>query len=219
MAERTTRVLIVDDHPVVRAGLVAMLDQLPDVTIVAEAATGAEAMNAVDTHHVDVVILDLNLPDTSGERITAAITSRDPSIAVLILTMEQDDTHLIAALRAGAKGYLLKGAPPTELIGAIRAVATGELIIGAGSAEHVSAYLRHGRTPVEAAFPDLTDRERQVLALLADSATNNEIARRLTIRPKTVRNLVSLVLVKTTARDRADAILRARAAGLGAPPS
>ena len=215
MPEGTIRVMVVDDHPVVRVGLTAMLNRLDDIDVVAEAATGEEALELLDRHSPDVVLLDLNLPDTSGERIATSIAHRRPATAVLVLTMEQDDIRVVASLRAGARGYLLKGAEHDELIRTIRAVASGELVVGAGVAAHVSGYLQTGTTVGGAAFPQLTQRERQVLTLLADNATNEMIARRLEIRPKTVRNLVSTVLVKINARDRADAVLRARAAGLG----
>jgi DNA-binding NarL/FixJ family response regulator len=209
------RVAVVDDHPVVRFGLVAMLDRLDDVDVVAEASTGAEALAVIDAVVPDVVLLDLNLPDTTGERVAASIARQHPEVAVIVLTMRDDEARVVASLRAGARGYLLKGAAPDELVRTIRAVAAGELVVGPGVADHLSAYLRSGATTAEAAFPQLTNREREVLSLLADSATNDMIARRLAIRPKTVRNLVSQVLVKINARDRSDAITRARAAGFG----
>jgi len=132
--------------------------------------------------------------------------------------MERDDARLIAALRAGARGYVLKGTDPAALVEAVRAVARGEFVVGPEMAQALSDYLRYRRTPGEAAFPTLGDRERSVLTLMAQGANNQEIARRLALQPKTVRNLVSIVLGKVQARDRADAILKARAAGFGPNP-
>lgn len=213
----SVKVLIVDDHPVVRAGLRAMLDYSEDIEVVADCATGAEAIEALKVlAQIDVVLLDLNLPDLRGETIVAEIERARPDAKVIVLTMEQDDARMVTALRSGAKAYLLKGADPDELLTAIRAVTRGELVIGSGASELVASYLRTGRTTAETAFPALTPREREVLTLLARNSSNDEIARRLAIRPKTVRNLVSSVLVKINARDRADAVLRARSAGLGA---
>ena len=208
------RVAIVDDHPVVRAGLRAMLDRHDDLDVTAECATGGDAIEHHDLANTDVVILDLNLPDVRGERVAVALRERYPNIRIIVLTMEHDDTRLVAALRAGADAYLLKGADPEELVNAVRSVARGEFVIGRGASEAVATLLRNGRTNAEAAFPNLTPREREVIALIARNATNDDIARRLALSPKTVRNLVSLVLVKINARDRADAVLRARAAGL-----
>lgn len=210
-----TRVLIVDDHPVVRAGLRAMLAQRDDIEVVGDCTNGAEALASLDAMEVDVVLLDLNLPDTRGESVAAEIARRAPAVKIVVLTMEQDDDRMVAALRAGARAFLLKGADPEELLHAINSVTRGELVVGAGASELVASYLRTGQTTAETSFPGLTPREREVLTLLAANASNDEIARRLALRPKTVRNLVSSVLVKLNARDRADAILRARGAGLG----
>ncbi len=210
-----SRVLIVDDHPVVRAGLRAMLAQRDDIEVVADCSNGAEALDAVDAIAIDVVLLDLNLPDARGESVAAELARRAPAVKIVVLTMEQDDERMLAALRAGVRAFLLKGADPEELLHAIKSVSRGELIVGSGASELVASYLRTGQTTAETSFPGLTPREREVLTLLASNASNDQIARRLAIRPKTVRNLVSSVFVKINARDRADAILRARSAGLG----
>jgi DNA-binding NarL/FixJ family response regulator len=211
----SVRVVIADDHPVVRAGLQAMLARSPGIEVVAEAATGAEAVAIVAECHPDVVVMDLNMPVLSGAAATAEIRTLAPEVAVLVLTMEADDEHLLAALQVGARGYVLKGAEPDQLVRAIHGVANGDLVVGGIAAERLAEYLRLGRTTAAIAFPLLTARERQVLSLMATGANNPEIARRLDLRPKTVRNHVSNVLVKLQARDRSDAMLRARAAGLG----
>lgn len=218
MPEPTTAVLIVDDHPVVRAGLSAMLSCVEGMTVAGEAGDGAEAIAKSREALPDVIVLDLNLPDRRGEDVAAEILRHRPEAAVLVLTMEHDDARLIAALRAGARGYVLKGADPSVLIDAVRAVARGQFVVGPEMAGALSDYLRLRRTPAEAAFPMLGERERSVLALMAEGADNREIAQRLALQPKTVRNLVSIVLGKVQARDRADAIIKARAAGLGPRP-
>ena len=218
MPEPTTAVLVVDDHPVVRAGLLAMLASVDGLAVAGEAGDGAEAIAKSRELLPDVVVLDLNLPDRRGEEIAVAILDHSPKTAVLVLTMERDDARLIAALRAGARGYVLKGTDPAALVDAVRAVARGEFVVGPDMAQALSDYLRYRRTPGEAAFPTLGDRERSVLTLMAQGANNQEIARRLALQPKTVRNLVSIVLGKVQARDRADAILKARAAGFGPNP-
>ena len=218
MPEPTTSVLVVDDHPVVRAGLLAMLASVEGLAVAGEAGDGAEAIAKCRDLLPDVVVLDLNLPDRRGEEIAVAILDHSPKTAVLVVTMEHDDARLIAALRAGVRGYVLKGTDPAALVDAVRAVARGEFVVGPEMAQALSDYLRYRRTPGEAAFPTLGDRERSVLALMAQGADNREIARRLALQPKTVRNLVSIVLGKVQARDRADAILKARAAGFGPNP-
>lgn len=218
MPEPTTAVLIVDDHPVVRAGLLAMLSAVEGLSVVGEAGDGAQAIVISREVLPDVVLLDLNLPDRRGEDVAAEILRHLPAVAVLVVTMEHDDARLIAALRAGVRGYVLKGSDPSVLVDAVRAVARGEFVVGPEMVQVLSDYLRYRRTPAEAAFPSLSDRERSVLALMAQGADNQQIARRLALQPKTVRNLVSIVLGKVQARDRADAILKARAAGFDPTP-
>jgi len=158
--------------------------------------------------------MDLNMPVLNGEAATAELLARVPDVAVLVLTMDDDDERLVAAFHAGARGYVLKGAEPDQLSRTIEAVAHGELVVGPAMADRLAEYLRLGRTPTQTAFPSLTPRERQVLTLMAKGAPNPEIARRLGLRPKTVRNHVSNVLVKLRALDRADGVLKARAAGI-----
>ena len=214
MADGPIRVLFADDHPVVRAGLAALLSRTAGIDVVGEAATGAEAVERAAALRPHVVVMDLNMPTMSGEAATAALRSTLPEVAVLVLTMEEDDERVLAALQAGAKGYLLKGAEPEHLVRTIEAVARGELVIGPGAAQRLAHYLHAGQTPAATAFPSLSPRERQILSLLARGATNPELARRLDLSPKTVRNHLSNILTKMGAIDRADAILRARAAGL-----
>lgn len=208
-------VVIADDHPVVRAGLTAMLDRTDGINVVGAAATGDEAVSLALTHQPDVVVMDLNMPGTKGDVATALLREQAPNVAVLVLTMESADESLLAALQAGARGYLLKGAEPEHLIRAIRGVAAGDFVVGTAAVDVLAEYLRRGQTPTAEAFPQLTTRERQILSLMASGATNPEIARRLDLRPKTVRNHVSNVLVKLQARDRSEAILQAKAARLG----
>ncbi|GGD12936.1 response regulator [Nocardioides daphniae] len=212
MAE--VRIAVVDDHPVFRLGLVALLRSLPDFDVVAEAASHAEALEVVDDA-VDVVLMDLHLGAGSGIEATRDLVRRHPGLKVLVVTMQEDDDSVAAAMRAGAHGYLLKSAAPDALERAVRAVTHGEMILGPGVAERALAAVLSGRGGGRVAFPELTDREREVLDLLARGHDNPTIARRLVLSPKTVRNHVSNVLAKIGAADRTDAVIRARDAGLG----
>ena len=216
MSDSPVRVVLVDDHPVFRQGMRAVLDELDDIEVVAEAADGEEAVDVVAEHVPDVVLMDLRMPGVGGLEATAQIAASQPEVKVLVLTMDEDDHSVFAALRAGARGYLLKESDGLVVHRSIRAVAAGEAVFGAGVAARVVAYF--ARPPSAAGplpFPDLTDREREVLALLADGLDNTEIARRLFLSPKTVRNRVSDVLGKLHARSRAEAVALARDAGLG----
>lgn len=213
----TVRVLVVDDHPIFREGLLAALDGAPGIEIVGEAATGEEALSAVGRLAPDVVLLDLNLPGISGIEVTHALARDHPDVRVLILTMQADDESLFAAVRAGAAGYLLKGAHRQEVIRAVTAVASGEAVFGAPVASRILAQLTgQGRAAGAAApFPQLTERERAILDLVALGLGNQAIATRMHLAPKTVRNNVSTILQKLQAADRAEAIARARSLGLG----
>ena len=217
---REVRVAVVDDHPVFRLGLVALLDSLAGVRVVGEAADAAQAYAVVDgaagtDDAVDVVLMDLHLGEDSGIEATRELVRRHPDLKVLVVTMQEDDTSVAAALRAGAHGYLLKSSTPDALERGVRAVVHGEMILGPRVAERAMAVVLSGRTAVPAAFPELTEREREVLDLLARGCDNPTIARRLVLSPKTVRNHVSNVLAKIGAADRTDAVIRAREAGLG----
>ncbi|BBG02123.1 MULTISPECIES: response regulator transcription factor [Pseudonocardia] len=208
------RTLIVDDHAPFRAGLRTLLGTADDVEVCGEAATGEEALAAVVAHHPDVVLLDLTMPGMGGITATERIVTASPHARVLVLSMSGDDDSVLAALRAGARGYLLKGAARAEILRAVRTVAGGEAILGPSVAGRLPALL----APAAAApppFPQLSAREREVLAGLAAGLTNPRIASRLGLSEKTVRNLVSAVLAKLGVADRAEAADRARAAGLG----
>jgi DNA-binding NarL/FixJ family response regulator len=210
------RVLVVDDHPVFRMGMVALLDSIDGIAVVAQAESAPTAVAAADEHEVDVVIMDLQLGESSGVDATREIVRRHPGLGVLVVTMLDDDDSVFASIRAGARGYLLKGADPLEVERAVRAVANGEILLGPALAARALAFV--AGTPVGGGavpFPDLTDREREVLDQVARGLDNLSIARRLSLSPKTVRNHLSNVLTKLQVADRAAAIVRAREAGLG----
>jgi DNA-binding NarL/FixJ family response regulator len=206
------RVLVADDHPVVRDGLRALFDQLPDVLLVGEAATGRDAIRGAVTERPDVVIMDLGMPDVDGFAATAEIGKVAPEVAVLVLTMTDDDRTLSRAVRAGAKGYLLKGATKEEILRAVTAVAAGEAIFGPAVAHRLLAQLG---TPPRDPFPQLTRRERDVLELLATGRSNAGIAEHLGLSLKTVSNLMSSVFTKLQVNGRTEAALLARDQGLG----
>ncbi len=206
----TIGVLVVDDHPVFRDGLAALVGSLDDLAVVAVAADGRQAVDAVRTRRVDVVLMDLNLPLLPGVEATARITAMPDPPAVLVLTMVDDDDTVVAALRAGARGYVLKGATGEEIAAAVRTVASGGAVFGAGVAARVLATSTEAGT-AGAAEPDgLTAREREVLAQIADGASNAQIARSLGLSVKTVQNYVSRILDKLQVADRTQAALRAR---------
>lgn len=207
------RVLVVDDHHVVRAGWRALLDTTSDVEVVGEAATGRQAVELADELLPDVVLMDVQMPNGDGIEAARTITSAHPGVAVLVVTMHDDDDTVFAALRAGARGYLLKGAEQSDVIGTIRSVAGGHVTLGPGAAERMLAsFEARGGPPLP--FPTLTDRERQVLRLVAEGHNNRKIANTLSLSTKTVANHVSNILNKLHLGDRAEAIVRARQAGL-----
>ncbi len=214
MSEPTT-VVIADDHPMIRQGLRLTLDNLPGIQVAGEATTGRQAVELAESLQPDVLIMDLNMPDGNGIDATRALTRSSPHVKVLILTMFDDDASVFQAMRAGARGYLLKGAGEQEIERAIRGVADGEAIFGPAVAQRVLDYLSGTARRQQAAFPELSEREREVLSLLAEGRSNPDIARRLYLSPKTVRNHVSNIFTKLQVADRAQAILRARDAGLG----
>jgi len=208
------RVAIVDDHPVFRMGMAGLLGSLQDITVVAHAANAAQAL-AMEPNSADVVLMDLNLGKDSGVETTRELLRRDPGVRVLVVTMREDDESVVACMRVGASGYLLKGASPDEVERAVRAVANGEVILGPAVAARAVAVLTSGRTSARVPFPELTDREREVLDLVARGFDNLSIARRMVLSPKTVRNHVSNILTKLGVPDRSAAIVRAREGGLG----
>src|SRR5215212_5987497 len=209
-------ILIADDHADFRAGLRALLEAADDLEIAGEAASGLEAVNQASQLQPDVILMDINMPDLNGIEATRRILYMSPHIRVLMLTMFEDDDSVFAAVRAGARGYLLKGARKAEILRALRAVNNGEAIFGPGIAQRLIHYFAtpHPATPAPL-FPELTEREREILALMAQHLTNPEIANRLFISQKTVRNQVSSIFSKLQVVDRAQAIIRAREAGLG----
>jgi DNA-binding NarL/FixJ family response regulator len=208
------RVVIADDHPIVREGMSALLASLEDFVVVGVAKTGREAVREVVTTRPDVAVLDLQMPDLDGIAATKEIARAAPDVAVLVLTMFSDDDSVFAAMRAGARGYLVKGAEQDEIARAIRAVAAGEAIFGPAVAHRVLGFLTGPSTP-DVAFPGLTARERQILDLLAAGLPNGAIAAKLGVAAKTVANNVSAIFAKLQVADRAAAIIRARDAGLG----
>lgn len=210
------RVLVVDDHPVFRMGMCALLSSIEGLEVVGEAGDLASAVDAVD-ENVDVVLMDLNLGDESGIAATRQIVARHPDVGVLVVTMMDDDDNVVAALRAGARGYLLKGAGPAEIDRAVRAVAAGELLLGPAVAARALPHLSGSRQHTQA-FPQLTDREHDVLELVAQGLDNIRIAHRLGLSDKTVRNNLSNILNKLGVADRGAAIARARDAGMGTSP-
>ena len=208
--------LLADDHAHFRAGIRALLLTEADVDVIGEAATGEEAVERAAALQPDVILMDVNMPSLNGIEATRRIVASSPHMAVLVLSMFEDDDSVFAALQAGARGYLLKGAPKAEVVRAIRAVVSGEAIFGPAIARRLMNYFATPRPTLPAyAFPDLTEREREILDLIAQHRTNVEIAQHLTLSEKTVRNYVSNICAKLQVADRAEAILRAREAGLG----
>ena len=214
-ARAAIRIVVADDHPVYRDGLRALVARTPDIDLVAEAATGIEAVEAVERTAPDVVLMDIRMPGMTGIEATRTILERRPETRVLILTMSENDDSLFTAMRAGARGYLPKDAGSEELVHAIRAAALGEVIFGQSIAAKLHAFFSTSHAPAAAPFPELTDREDEVLELIAQGRSNPEIAARLEISDKTVRNHVANVFNKLRVADRAQAIVRAREAGLG----
>jgi DNA-binding NarL/FixJ family response regulator len=208
------RVVVADDHPMVRDGMRALLTSLPTTELVGEAATGRQAVRAAVTERPDVLVMDLHMPELDGVAATPQIARVAPGVAVLVLSMLDDDESVFAAMRAGARGYLVKGAGQAEIVRAITAVASGEVIFGPGIARQVLAYFAAPR-PTQPTFPELTTRERQVLDLVAAGLSNATIATRLGLSTKTVGNHTSTIFAKLQVADRAEAIVRARQAGLG----
>jgi DNA-binding NarL/FixJ family response regulator len=209
------RVVLADDHPMVRYGITAVLADAPEVEVVGEAADGAALLDVVREHRPDVVVTDLDMPGVDGVEATRRLRSSYPDLPVLVLTLHDEDESLFAALRAGARGYLLKGADRAELVRAILSVASGEAVYGAAVAGRIVAFFTGAQQEYASqVFPELTDRERDVLGLLAAGKRNSEIATSLGLSDKTVRNHVSNVLLKLQVPDRTAAALKAKESGL-----
>jgi DNA-binding NarL/FixJ family response regulator len=210
-----TSVIVIDDHPVFRRGLLSLL-QASGLDVIGEAATGREAVALAADTSPDVVLLDLGLPDISGEEVIRQIVAEEPRARILVLSLYQDDGSVERAIRAGARGYVAKDAPAEEVVAAVRAVSSGSAVIGGSLSGRLATLLgaRDGTIP-QTDFPGLTSRERQILALIAMGMTNSAIAERLALSGKTVANYVSVVLAKIDASDRNDAVRLARQSGMG----
>jgi DNA-binding NarL/FixJ family response regulator len=210
------RVLIADDHPLFRHGIRALLSTTPDIEVVGEAHTGEEVINLAATLQPDVILMDIQMPGMKGIEATRHILHSSPHIRILMVTMFEDEASVFTAIRAGARGYVLKDTEKTELLRAIRAAGSGEAIFSPAIAAQLLDFFAAPRPPLPPqAFPDLTDRERQILVLIAHGHTNHEIASQLVLSPHTVRNYVSNIFSKLQVADRVHAILLAREAGMG----
>ena len=218
---RKRRVVIVDDHTLFRDGLRGLITLQPDMELVGEAATGDEAIALADRLQPDVILMDIQMPGASGApslngiEATRRIVYASPHIGVIMLTMFEDDGSVFAAMRAGARGYILKGATHAEMLQAIRTVDAGGAVFSPAIAVRLMEFFAHMQPTSPQVFPELSDRERDILNLIAQGHNNSEIARTLSLSPKTVRNYVSNILDKLQVADRAEAIVRAREAGLG----
>jgi DNA-binding NarL/FixJ family response regulator len=209
------RVVVVDDHQIVREGLATLLGALDGIDVVGTAADGRDAVHVVAETAPDVVVMDIQMPQLDGIEATRMITGRRPGVRVVMLTMNEDDETVLSAMRAGASGYLLKGSGADEVQNAIRAAASGGMVFGASLAARVASYFSGAVTREPEPFPELSERERDVLKLLAAGKSNDAIAAELYVSNKTVRNAVSGVYAKLHAAGRAEAIIKAREAGYG----
>lgn len=216
MDSERIRVLIVDDHPLFRDGMHGLLDSVSETEVVGEAASGEEAITLAENLQPDVILMDIKMPGMNGLQAMREILNTSPHIRILIVSMLEDDDSVFAAMRAGARGYVPKGANQAEMLRAIRAVANGEAIFGPGIAQRLIGFFSASRLSVAPKiFPELTEREAEILELISKGNTNEEIAEQLVLSLKTVRNHVSNIFSKLQVADRAQAIIRAREAGLG----
>ena len=207
----TIRIVVVDDHPIVRDGLRALFSTVPDVAVVAEAADAATALREVTLHRPDVVLLDVHMPGGTGLEVLPRLRQASPETHVLLLTMDDDAETALEAVQLGADGYLVKGSSQDEIMRAVRAVRDGQLILGQAVNRHLRGIGRRDTAP----FPQLADREREILDLVAAGLSNAGIAERLFLSPKTVANYLTSVFAKIAVSDRGQAIIKARDAGLG----
>jgi DNA-binding NarL/FixJ family response regulator len=213
----TLRILVAEDHPLFRKGMISLLSSVPEFEVIGEAATGEEAVVRAAQLQPDVILMDLQMPQVNGIEATRRILQESPSVRILVVTLFEDEDSVFMALRAGARGYVLKDADEEEVVHAIRAVGRGEAIFSPAVATRVLAYFAAsppGGAPPQA-FPTLTDREREILNLIAQGHPNPSIARHLSLSTKTVGNYVSNIFTKLRVADRTQAIIRAREAGLG----
>ena len=216
MDARQLRILIADDHPLFRDGLRVLLESVHDMQVVGEAPSGEDVEALASALQPEVILMDIKMPGLNGIEATRRILSAAPGIKILIVSMFEDDDSVFAALRAGARGYILKGAVQAETLRAIRAVGNGEAIFSPAIAQRVIQYFASPRAgTLPPAFPELTEREYEILQLIAQRASNMEIAAKLVLSPKTVRNHVSNIFSKLHVADRTEAMMAARIAGLG----
>jgi DNA-binding NarL/FixJ family response regulator len=217
--ENSVRVLIAEDHPLFREGMRGRLERVADITVVGEAASGEEAVELAGNLEPDVILMDIKMPGLNGIEATREILRSSPrgGVGVLVLSMFEDDDSVFAAMRAGARGYLLKDSGGEGVVHAIRAVASGEAVFGAGVAERIMGFFSAPRSSAlpKRTFPELSEREEEVLSLVAKGKSNQQIATELFVSLKTVRNHVSSILLKLQVADRAQAVIRARDAGMG----
>ncbi len=216
MDNSTIDLLLADDSEAARKGLKALLKPVADIRLLGEASGGQEAVKLAEELQPDIILMDLHMPDINGIEATRQIVNTSPHIAVLVITMYDDDGSVFAAMQAGARGYLLKGASKNEMLRAIRDVAGGAAIFSPAIARRMMTYFSQIQNQTaEYTFPELTRRELEVLTLMAQQHSNQEIAESLSLSRKTVRNYTSNIFAKLQVADRAEAILRARDAGLG----
>lgn len=209
------RILIADDHPLFRHGIRELLNLDPNMQVIGEATSGEEAITQAEALHPDVILMDVNMPGVNGIEATRRILHDSPHIRVLVVTMFEDDGTVFAAMRAGARGYILKDAEKENILRAIQAIANGEAIFSPTIATRlIDFFSTQGSTLPRDIFPSLTEREREILQLIARGRSNTDIAHELSLSPKTVYNYVSNILSKLQVADRAQAIIRAREAGL-----
>lgn len=218
MNEPNIRILVVDDHQLFREGLIALLNAAPQTSVVGEAGAGAEAIAQAEALGPDVVLMDVQMPDMNGIEATRRILADHPTIRIVMLSMLEDDDSLFAAMRAGACGYILKGADKAEVLRTVAAAAEGQTLFGAAIASRITRFFQrsHPLNTTVIPFPDLTEREREVLDFIAQGLNNQEIAHKLFISNKTISNHISNIFNKLQVADRAQAIVKARQAGLGA---
>jgi DNA-binding NarL/FixJ family response regulator len=214
--EGTIRILIADDHGIVREGLRAVLGPEPDMDVVGEATTGKEVVEWATELRPNVILMDIQMPGMNGIDATRRILETNPHVGVVVLTMFEDDDSVFSAMRAGARGYVLKGTPPSQILKVLRAVAGGEAYFGPEIARRLMDFFS-ARKPAhpEESFPELSPREREILDLIARGYPNTKIATRLFVSPKTIGNHISHIFTKLQVADRAHAIIRAREGGLG----
>ncbi|MGI8693040.1 MAG: response regulator [Geodermatophilaceae bacterium] len=211
----TLRILVAEDHPLFRKGMISLLKSVPEFEVIGEVATGEEAAALAAELQPDVILMDLQMPNVNGIEATRRIVTESPSIRVLVVTLLEDEESVFMALRAGARGYVLKDTDEEEMVLSIRAVGRGEAIFSPAIATRVLAYFATPRPVEPQAFPTLTNREREILTLIAQGHPNPAIARQLSLSTKTVGNYVSNIFTKLQVADHAQAIIRAREAGLG----